>query len=468
MKLNLIVLLVFTCLPLSALQAAIAPPTTVNGVATSANEISWSWSAAPSAVKYNVYINDQYKTTVHSNSYQQSDLGSGTYRLYITSIDGKGNISEKSGSTSVTLPGSVEPPNGSVIINSSNITRLSETSITIQWSVNVKSQAHIEYGRTTSYGSTSRKETSYTYSTHTQFLNNLQPGTLYHYRLHASDAFGNVAATEDKTFSTPGSAGPDPDGEDLFFGSFNTNEGALNSSSFASIWGLRWKTLPSNGQLVSGASDAYQGRALKVRYPARTLGKNQRVAFASDFKKLGVGYRTSAYLRYYVKFHPGFEFVKGGKLPGLAGGEAITGGNPANGSNGWSTRFMWRQNGTPVVYGYLPGKYAAPYGYDFKLKNQNSGQEDRLPVGEWICLEQFVQLNDVGQANGKIKAWLNGDLGVNVSDATFRTTNNDATKVGQMLFSTFYGGNTDDWAPSKDTHASFDNFIISDKRIGCN
>ena len=39
-------------------------------------------------------------------------------------------------------------------------------------------------------------------------------------------------------------------------------------------------------------------------------------------------------LSYVVRFSPGFDWVKGGKLPGLGGGEKTTGGRPADGLNG--------------------------------------------------------------------------------------------------------------------------------------
>ncbi len=181
-----------------------------------------------------------------------------------------------------------------------------------------------------------------------------------------------------------------------------------------------------------------------------------------------MGLRDSLYLRYYVKFHPGWEFVLGGKLPGLAsaGAQSITGGIQANGTNGWSTRYMWRANNSLVVYGYLDGKHKKAYGYDFVFY-ENPGVKTFVDVNKWHCLEQYIELNQIGQTNGKIRAWFNGDLSVDVSDALFRTVNNRDTKIGSMYFSTFYGGNSQSWAPTKDTYASFDNFAISDKRIGC-
>jgi Polysaccharide lyase 14 len=53
-------------------------------------------------------------------------------------------------------------------------------------------------------------------------------------------------------------------------------------------------------------------------------------------------------LSYEVAFDKGFQFVKGGKLPGLRGGSntlGCEGGSQPNGTDCWSTRLMWRTAG---------------------------------------------------------------------------------------------------------------------------
>lgn len=55
-------------------------------------------------------------------------------------------------------------------------------------------------------------------------------------------------------------------------------------------------------------------------------------------------------LEYRLRFDEGFDFVKGGKLPGLCGGpDTITGGDACDGTRGWSVRLMWRRNGRGQV-----------------------------------------------------------------------------------------------------------------------
>lgn len=55
----------------------------------------------------------------------------------------------------------------------------------------------------------------------------------------------------------------------------------------------------------------------------------------------------SMMVSYEVAFDKGFEWVKGGKLPGLRGGSpnGCSGGNQADGTSCFSTRMMWRTSG---------------------------------------------------------------------------------------------------------------------------
>ncbi len=51
---------------------------------------------------------------------------------------------------------------------------------------------------------------------------------------------------------------------------------------------------------------------------------------------------------YELAFDSGFDWVKGGKLPGLRGGlnsTGCSGGNQADGLSCFSTRLMWRRSG---------------------------------------------------------------------------------------------------------------------------
>jgi hypothetical protein len=57
-----------------------------------------------------------------------------------------------------------------------------------------------------------------------------------------------------------------------------------------------------------------------------------------------------------VLFPGNFDFRLGGKLPGMHGGNLMCSGSKMlpNGTNCFSTRLMWRENGAGEVYFYLP------------------------------------------------------------------------------------------------------------------
>jgi hypothetical protein len=88
-----------------------------------------------------------------------------------------------------------------------------------------------------------------------------------------------------------------------------------------------------------------------------------------------------ATLTYQVRFPVGTQFVKGGKLPGLCGGQCWTGSN--NGPGGWSTRFMWRAGGAGEVL--LSDATTTGYGTDL-----GRGSWTFLADGQWHTLTQTI------------------------------------------------------------------------------
>ena len=99
---------------------------------------------------------------------------------------------------------------------------------------------------------------------------------------------------------------------------------------------------------------------LVVHYPAGSASptvsreRGRPVGGAQVRAWLGTPPADSMHLRYAVRFPPGFNFVKGGKLPGLYGGVGNTGRRIPTGEDGFSARVMWRKHGDGEVYAYLP------------------------------------------------------------------------------------------------------------------
>ncbi|MEK7551263.1 MAG: Ig-like domain-containing protein [Patescibacteria group bacterium] len=88
------------------------------------------------------------------------------------------------------------------------VSAITATGATITWTVSEGATGQVEYGPTTSYGTLSSPENTYTYSTHIQTLSNLTPGTLYHFRIKSSNKAGTQVISNDATFTTLSSASP--------------------------------------------------------------------------------------------------------------------------------------------------------------------------------------------------------------------------------------------------------------------
>lgn len=102
---------------------------------------------------------------------------------------------------------------------------------------------------------------------------------------------------------------------------------------------------PSGAQGVSSPS----GPVLRVTYPEGSFSHDTGGAqFYSLWNTTdGSNFRTMM-VSYELAFDSNFDWVKGGKLPGLRGGlnsTGCSGGNQADGSSCFSTRLMWRKDG---------------------------------------------------------------------------------------------------------------------------
>jgi polysaccharide lyase-like protein len=169
------------------------------------------------------------------------------------------------------------------------------------------------------------------------------------------------------------------------------------------------------------------------------------------------------YLRYYVKFPAGFDFGRGGKLPGLYGGPP---GQESGGHHGqaFSTRYMWRDH--PVagslgtcssavacaeVYLYTP-QLSAGYGRDI------GGTWNWQGDGRWHMIEQRVD-----RARGDIMVWYDGALVMSASGVLGGAA---GIPFSGVLFSTFFGGHDTSWGPSVNEYAYFADFAVSTSPIG--
>ncbi len=83
---------------------------------------------------------------------------------------------------------------------------ITSDSARIHFVFNQTAQGQVEYGADTNYGLWNIKEESFNHADHSQPLVNLNPGTLYHYRVHGWDPQHREVISPDYSFTTPASS----------------------------------------------------------------------------------------------------------------------------------------------------------------------------------------------------------------------------------------------------------------------
>ena len=241
------------------------------------------------------------------------------------------------------------------------------------------------------------------------------------------------------------------------------------SNSFASAtWTQAWHVLPDKdwGWANLARIEEPGGRFetfLRATYPSNSCSPASTADYGTPegggqfLATAGLAPTNALNLRYYVRFHTNFNFVKGGKLPGLFGGtNSFSGGAVPDGTNGFSTRYMWRTNGDGEAYAYLPTSDL--YGTEIGRGRW------RFQPGEWHCLEQRVVLNNPDRNDGRLVVWVDGHLIVDERTLRYRTA--DALRIRGIFFSTFFGGGDPTWATPRDVHADFAGFVLSSAYVG--
>lgn len=119
-------------------------------------------------------------------------------------------------------PPDTTPP----VISNVQASGITASAATITWTTDEASDSVVEYGLTTSYGSTASNATDVT--SHSIPLSGLSANTLYHYRVKSTDVAGNTATSGDHTFQTGNSVNYAPSATTIL-------QGSLNSGSFSNL-----------------------------------------------------------------------------------------------------------------------------------------------------------------------------------------------------------------------------------------
>jgi len=186
------------------------------------------------------------------------------------------------------------------------------------------------------------------------------------------------------------------------------------------------------------------------------LFRNKFGPFVGSHWKISFTEKTdTATLSYKVLFQDGFNFTKGGKLPGLAGGTGNTGGLVPNGYDGWSVRFMFKEKGSICAYMYYP-KMEEKYGEKRFLSDDNG--LIYLKTGRWNNITLTLKMNEPEKENGMIISKVNGKEVLMMDSICFRKT--DKLKIDHLLFSCFMGGDDISYSPDRDQYLMFKDFEV--------
>lgn len=223
-------------------------------------------------------------------------------------------------------------------------------------------------------------------------------------------------------------------------------------------------TVPDATGTVSDSAPATGRISLRDELAARWMGERKRtttedgiMVFTGEFEPGRIGGPSGHTARlpispgrdylfeYRLRFDTGFDWSRGGKIPGLAGATAPTGCVDVNGT-GFSARMMWHENGRLT-------------GYTYAL-DQNTGCGNSIEtgvnfsVGRWYNIKERVKLNTGSSSNGVLQIWVDDRMVVNRSNIPWMNEAPDR-RIDLVYIQTFFGGSTLNWAPSRRCSISF-------------
>lgn len=185
-----------------------APGTPSATSPTNASSQTWSWTAATDTISgianYAWRVVDQSSNPIvngtTSNLSVITNLAEGVWSFFIKAVDNAAN--QGSESTSSVTVDQTAPTISSVASTSSS------NGVTIAWVTNGIASSKVDYGTTSSYGSsTTETDISPRVTNHSVNISGLVSCFTYHYRVRSTDAAANEQVGSDNTFTTTGCTG---------------------------------------------------------------------------------------------------------------------------------------------------------------------------------------------------------------------------------------------------------------------
>jgi hypothetical protein len=108
----------------------------------------------------------------------------------------------------------------------------------------------------------------------------------------------------------------------------------------------------------------------------------------------------------------------------------------------------------------LNGQLYGPFAYEGADSVAGYGVV-RVDSGTWYRLDVETTVNTPGHRDGRIRAWIEGELALDVDGFDFGYTGvNNAPFASYGNFETFHGGEGTQWAPTADVYALFDDLAF--------
>ena len=160
------------------------------------------------------------------------------------------------------------------------------------------------------------------------------------------------------------------------------------------------------------------------------------------------------YFSYRVKFKPGFEWVLGGKLPGVIGGPQWEGYDPPGWSDGFVAKPTWNRYSQIVFYYYHQDQdhtYGNSKGWDYYVESDI-----------WYTITFRIVMNTLNEIDGNndgiLEGFINDKLFCQITDLRFRNLN--SIGIDHLHITSFFGGDTEEWAAQRDEWIDLDDFVV--------
>jgi hypothetical protein len=223
---------------------------------------------------------------------------------------------------------------------------------------------------------------------------------------------------------------------------------------------------PATGSPEINDGHGLDGAMCAARTAARNVGDGVRIDMPADCVIAGwngsvrIPSSDRAYLQYTACFSDNFDF-RGGKLPGLGGGDWAGGGRHSD--NGFGARAMFR---TAPGVGRLDGGTGNAYVYWPDQPGRFGGCDGCRWIGEPVLrpgqchvLGEQVVMNADGRSDGAIRWWVDGRMVMEKTDFELRRPGM-SYGVDAVLLSAFFGGGRT-WAPVNDVSIEIRDMVVT-------